>query len=202
MRSIAGAVARANILGGAVANGLRPSGASAAAGAKHALGDLDADALVRSSGEEAVRACWAGDFAETADGRLALDSLLAACADSSNENYDSKPRIFFEYCGMNLEGGLLARSVEVPVSAAARPPENFVWQGRSMRMVAAAAASAGDALLLKMGGWAADSTVSCNLYIDPTCRRSEAAHAFFGFVVQDESPGDIGAYVVLHPVRV
>ena len=68
----------------------------------------------------------------------------------------------------------------------ARPPENFVWQGQSLRKGAASAASACGAPLPKikyMGGWAADSLVPERLYIDPTCPRSEAAHAFFGFLV-------------------
>jgi hypothetical protein len=195
-------VARAYTLVEAAASSLRPSGTCTAAGAKHALTDRDVVALACTSWEEAVRACWAGGFAEVADGRLALDSLLGARADSSIVNYDSKSRIFFERCGVNLKGGQLSRSVEVPVGAATRPPENCVWQGRSLRLVAAAAAVAGDALLPKMGCSVADSTVSRNLYIDPSCPRSEAAHEFFGFFVQDESPVDNGAYVVLHPVRV
>ena len=69
-------------------------------------------------------------------------------------------------------------------------------------MVAAAAAVAGDALLPKMGCSAADSTVSRILYFVPSSPRYEAAHEFVGFFVQDESPVDNGAYVVLHPVRV
>ena len=67
---------------------------------------------------------------------------------------------FFERAGkVNLEGVLLTRSVKVPVGAAARPPENYVWQGRSLGKVTANAASAGGAPLPKMGCWVADSTV-------------------------------------------
>ena len=195
VRSIAGAVARARFLGGAVANGLRPSSACAAAGAKHALVDRDAEAHARLSWEEAVHGCWAGDFAETADGWLAaLDPLLGARAVSSNLNYGSKARIFFECCGVNLEGGMLSRSVEVPVVATSRPPENFVCKGGAWVRLPPPPSALVERCCPR---WAAEwrtARFSRNLYIDPSCLRSEAANAFFGYFVQDESPGDIGAY--------
>lgn len=98
----ADAVARAaKSLGGVAVSSLRPSQVYAAAGAKYALVAPDGP-HARSSWAQAVRNCWAADFGDTEAGRLALDLLESARTVNSNKNYDSKLRLFFEFCGSRV----------------------------------------------------------------------------------------------------
>jgi hypothetical protein len=71
----------------------------------------------------ALERAWAGVFSETAEGRLALQLLGASLADSTNRNYDSKLRFFFEFCGTR-------NPVLNPVAATVFDYVEYVaWQG-------------------------------------------------------------------------
>ena len=120
----AAAVARASQnLGGLAVCQLRPSSAWAVAGAKYALKEPDG-AHARASWADAVAAAWEGDFADSADGHLALDLLLGARSKNSNKNFDSKLRLFFEFCGSRVPplDPLLATGVHII--------EYIAWHGR------------------------------------------------------------------------
>lgn len=47
----------------------------------------------------AMQAAWGADFSDSADGRLALELVGGGMAPTTNSNYDSKARQFFEFCG-------------------------------------------------------------------------------------------------------
>ena len=110
-------------LGGLAVCQLRPSSAWAAAGAKYALVEPDG-AHARASWADAVAATWEGDFADSAVGRLALDLLLAARSANSNKNYDSKLRLFFEFCGSRVP------ALDPLLATGAHIVEYVAWHGR------------------------------------------------------------------------
>ena len=52
-----------------------------------------------ASWSAAIQVCWAGEFADTPAGQRALQLLTGAKAKHTNVNYESKMRIFLEFCG-------------------------------------------------------------------------------------------------------
>jgi hypothetical protein len=59
-------------------------------------------ALSESPWAAAIRECWAGEFSDTPEGARAMELLTASRSANTNNNYSSKLRMYFEFCGARL----------------------------------------------------------------------------------------------------